>query len=338
MSDQAARPVIAPGMFHTTHCCHVGDADVELILDTGFFRPECMTYAPHMHIEWELQIPHTGSYVVEISETGEAYRLSREMLLLLPPGCYHNTVTPAAHGDASASSTPEKFALRFTVTRSSSAEESVYRKLHGILSDQKAPIVLSCPAAAALLADVRQEITTEMPGHLSMAQALLCRFFILFMRALTEEADKRMGTAAITPRNSPAVVQNSTLSKQAAVVKILDRCYNTPLTEAAVAEMLGISVRGVSRLFADTFGMSFKQTLTQIRMRHAENLIVRTDIPIEQIALRIGYESPSAFYAVFRRTYGMPPGVYRKSKKLQITKDLSPDLGQNPTKDGALKH
>ena len=297
-----------------------------------------MTYAPHMHIEWEIQIPYSGGYLVEISETGEAYRLSCGLLLLLPPGCYHNTAVISEYEDETAHPAPEKFALRFTVSNKGSDEEAVYRKLNDILSEIKAPILLSCPEAAALLADVRQEITTEMPGHLSMAQTLLCRFFILFLRALTEDAEKRMGTSGDTSRRSPAVIRNSFISKQAAVIQILDRYFNTPLTEAAVAEMLGISVRGVSRLFADTFGMSFKQTLTQIRMRHAEKLVVRTDTPIEQIALRIGYESPSAFYAVFRRTYGMPPGVYRKSKKMQITKELSPDLGQNPTEDGVLKH
>ena len=152
MSDQTQHPVATPGTLHTTYCCHVGDTDAELILDTGFFRPECMTYAPHMHIEWEIQIPYSGGYLVEISETGEAYRLSCGLLLLLPPGCYHNTAVISEYEDETAHPAPEKFALRFTVSNKGSDEEAVYRKLNDILSEIKAPILLSCPEAAALLA------------------------------------------------------------------------------------------------------------------------------------------------------------------------------------------
>lgn len=59
-------------------------------------------------------------------------------------------------------------------------------------------------------------------------------------------------------------------------------------------------------------GISFYQLLTEARMCHALTLLQVTDMAINQIALAVGYESPSKFTARFRTRFGFNPGQIRE--------------------------
>ncbi|HEX2312800.1 MAG TPA: helix-turn-helix transcriptional regulator [Thermomonospora sp.] len=72
---------------------------------------------------------------------------------------------------------------------------------------------------------------------------------------------------------------------------------------------VGASGRTLSRLFVAETGMSFGHWRTQVRMRAAlEHLAER--VPVAVVAHRVGYATPSAFVAAFRRTFGVSPGAY----------------------------
>ncbi|ASM02510.1 helix-turn-helix domain-containing protein [Serratia sp. CY54039] len=59
-------------------------------------------------------------------------------------------------------------------------------------------------------------------------------------------------------------------------------------------------------------GMSFHQLLTEARMCHALTLLQVTDMAVNQVALAVGYESPSKFTARFRTRFGFNPAQIRE--------------------------
>ncbi|MFK4871542.1 helix-turn-helix domain-containing protein [Novosphingobium sp. ZW T3_23] len=69
--------------------------------------------------------------------------------------------------------------------------------------------------------------------------------------------------------------------------------------------------------FATSFrlatGMTPHEWLTFPRMNRARDLLARTDLPIIAIALEVGYETPSAFSASFRKSVQMTPSAYRRA-------------------------
>lgn len=67
-----------------------------------------------------------------------------------------------------------------------------------------------------------------------------------------------------------------------------------------------------SRSFHNTMGQSPSRWFVQQRVRRAKNLLLQTNKSIIEIALTIGYESPSHFAQVFRRETGVTPRDYRK--------------------------
>jgi AraC-like DNA-binding protein len=75
------------------------------------------------------------------------------------------------------------------------------------------------------------------------------------------------------------------------------------------AREAGMARRTLTRLFRDETGMSFAAWRQQIRLLEA---LARLAIgqPITAVALDVGYNSPSAFTAMFRRVFGTTPSQY----------------------------
>lgn len=63
-------------------------------------------------------------------------------------------------------------------------------------------------------------------------------------------------------------------------------------------------------------GMTPHEWLTAMRMRRAGELLVKTELSIIQIGLEVGYQTPSAFAASFRRVMKETPSAYRRSGRV----------------------
>ncbi|HEY9131673.1 MAG TPA: helix-turn-helix transcriptional regulator [Dyella sp.] len=71
----------------------------------------------------------------------------------------------------------------------------------------------------------------------------------------------------------------------------------------------GLSARTVTRLFRSETGCSFAQWRQQARLSRALERLAEGE-PVADVADALGYASVSAFVAMFRRSYGLPPGKY----------------------------
>jgi len=81
------------------------------------------------------------------------------------------------------------------------------------------------------------------------------------------------------------------------------------------SEPLGISTSYFQHLYTTFFGISFQSDLINMRMEYAQNLIVTSNLTMEQIADICGYSSEVHFYRQFRKKSGMTPSDYRKSQR-----------------------
>ena len=79
---------------------------------------------------------------------------------------------------------------------------------------------------------------------------------------------------------------------------------------AAVASQLAMSEPTLRRRLSAEGG-SFRDLLTEVRMSRALILLQSTEVPIVQVALAVGYESPSRFAARFKVRFGSSPSDFR---------------------------
>ncbi|MFE7113489.1 helix-turn-helix domain-containing protein [Streptomyces sp. NPDC057575] len=82
-----------------------------------------------------------------------------------------------------------------------------------------------------------------------------------------------------------------------------------PRSLEAHARAVGVSRRTLTRLFVHDIGMSFDRWRTHVRLRAALPLLAEGQ-PVSRVARTVGYATPSAFLAAFRRTVGTSPGRY----------------------------
>ena len=80
-------------------------------------------------------------------------------------------------------------------------------------------------------------------------------------------------------------------------------------TLADWAATLGVDVKTIQRLFARETGMTFGQWRQQARLLHGLERLAVGDKVVD-VALALGYDSPSAFAAMFKRQFGETPTAF----------------------------
>lgn len=79
-----------------------------------------------------------------------------------------------------------------------------------------------------------------------------------------------------------------------------------------IAAQLGYSPNYCNRAFRQIYGMSPRQYLSDLIIRHAKLLLLDNTLSVEAIAHRLGYRDVSHFSKQFKRWTGLPPMGYRR--------------------------
>ena len=94
----------------------------------------------------------------------------------------------------------------------------------------------------------------------------------------------------------------------------IDTSYSSA-TLSKVAEDFHVSISFASRLIREKTGFTFQQHLMKKRFQKAVILLLETDLSIEEIIPRVGYENVSYFFREFKKRYGTTPRKYRRQHK-----------------------
>jgi AraC-like DNA-binding protein/quercetin dioxygenase-like cupin family protein len=98
-------------------------------------------------------------------------------------------------------------------------------------------------------------------------------------------------------------------SRAARVVEILIGDPSDPRTLGELCKGTGGSKRTIERAFLDDTGMTFGKWRQQLRLLHGMRLLAAGE-KVTVAALESGYNSPSAFIAVFKKALGHTPHQY----------------------------
>ncbi|MBN6034301.1 helix-turn-helix transcriptional regulator [Amycolatopsis sp. 195334CR] len=131
--------------------------------------------------------------------------------------------------------------------------------------------------------------------------------------ALSDEARRRAEAVAfdllepvpVTPISVP-------MPRDARARRVADALIADPADDRTLEHFgryVGASDRTLARLFVEETRLSFGRWRTQVRLRASLPLLA-DGRPLARVAECVGYSSPSAFVAAFRRAVGVPPGRY----------------------------
>ena len=82
--------------------------------------------------------------------------------------------------------------------------------------------------------------------------------------------------------------------------------------EADLGRAVGVSQRTLRRHFRADLGMTWGQYARQRRLLSAMTLLAESRASILEVAIQVGFDSPSAFNRAFRQVTGESPSAYRR--------------------------
>lgn len=82
-----------------------------------------------------------------------------------------------------------------------------------------------------------------------------------------------------------------------------------------VAEQFSMSMPALSTYFKNQTGITISTYIAEVRMKRAKDLLLNTELTINEIVPLVGYVNASSFIRKFKSIYGLTPGQYIKANK-----------------------
>ncbi len=93
----------------------------------------------------------------------------------------------------------------------------------------------------------------------------------------------------------------------AEVFSVIDRHRGEPLSLSDVARELGMTPGHLTTVVRRRTGRTVQEWIIERRMAEARSLLSETELPVSEIAHRVGMSDPGYFSRQFRRIHGTSP-------------------------------
>lgn len=112
---------------------------------------------------------------------------------------------------------------------------------------------------------------------------------------------------------TPAQVEPAPLPIQQAI-SYLNEHFNEKITLEKMAKDLSFSANYIGKLFKSQMNCSFNEYVNTLRLKHACNLLLSSNMSTKEIADASGYSSIEYFMYAFKKKMMMTPGEYRNQE------------------------
>ena len=118
-----------------------------------------------------------------------------------------------------------------------------------------------------------------------------------------------------TDLDAERIKANKKLNKLSMITDYMKQNYSKELSLESLARTFNYSPTYLSRMFQKYAQMSYKTYLDDLRLRHAFNDLVNSDLSIGLVAEKNGFAGSKAFARVFKEQYGVLPSEYRRQNQ-----------------------
>ncbi len=148
---------------------------------------------------------------------------------------------------------------------------------------------------------IKKKMTVDEMGDIvSKSESLnevkeaLIKINIDFMKKKINEEDKKTGSAVEE------------------VVEYINNYYMNNISLQDVAELVQLNQSYLSNIFKKENGISFKEYLTEVRIKKAKHFLKTTNYKLNDISKMVGYNDTKNFLKMFKKYVGVTPLDYRK--------------------------
>ncbi len=99
------------------------------------------------------------------------------------------------------------------------------------------------------------------------------------------------------------------------IKRYINTHYEEPLTVSLLAKLYSFSPAYLGRIFKKETGASLSEYLKKVRLQVACELLEKSNIPINDLAEKVGFQDLNYFYRIFKQEKGVTPNQYRQKNK-----------------------
>jgi len=151
-----------------------------------------------------------------------------------------------------------------------------------------------------LLTRLMEEALSPGLASVALAEALGTAVLIECGRLVSDDRNAHPRKAGLTPRQH-RIIEDYVASLE----------YEAP-SVSALAALCGLSERYFCQLFRDEMGQSAGKYLKAVQIGRAQNYLLNTDLPLKEIAFRLGFANAANFSAAFRAVFHLPPLAFKR--------------------------
>lgn len=107
---------------------------------------------------------------------------------------------------------------------------------------------------------------------------------------------------------------NEAQSKGTAFLNYIEENYSSELSLNDIAEHFQYTPSYFSRFFKETVGVNYYSYLNYVRVHHAAQMLLTTDITLTDCALSNGFPNVKSFISMFKRIHGCTPKAFLKNR------------------------
>jgi AraC family transcriptional activator of pobA len=124
--------------------------------------------------------------------------------------------------------------------------------------------------------------------------------------------DRQAGLQTDEPKG--AVPRNANERLTARFTALLEREFGSALNISDYATALGVTPTHLTRACRASCGRTALAILQDRRLFEARRLLAETEIPVQDIARRLGFSTAGYFSRAFSQQIGQPPSLYRRAQ------------------------
>lgn len=251
-------------------------------------------FEAHRHSALEIIVPTENIYTAIFGRS--TYEIQPEQIMFIPPGVTHELIAPQ---------TGKRYIYLMNVSHFTSMRS--FARIMSILSQ---PLLITREdneAAYDQIYDLLMQMSAEYFNASEYSDlsipALLLQLFICLGKNYADQINASSLNLSTRSKEYLDLFTNT--------LKYIDEHFTEKLSLEDMAIKTGFSKFHFSRLFKKYTNYNFSDYLCLRRVREAETLLQRPDIPITDVAITSGFSSISTFNRIFKQQTGCSPSEYR---------------------------
>jgi len=282
----------------------IGPIVFRMLLDSSFFIDDDDWSANnHNHAAFEVHYTIRGNGIFQFGE--ESINLSENMFCIIAPGIYHTQ--KEKQGESI-----NKYCMKFDYKVLKVNDKSLPMPFTEIelitetLSKLRFFSSYDIFNNLSLIKDIHNEFENQALGYYTKIQCLFTQIIINILRSIIS-LNGRLNT----------IHEKTSDEKRSEIIEsYFHSNYFNNATSYDLADLLNVSNRQMDRILKKLYNKSFKEKLIETRIEVAKDLLRNTTLSAYSISKKVGYDSPTNFYNLFKKKTGFTPISYRNSFKV----------------------